>query len=109
MKMVAAIVQDLDVGNLLDALTQAGHRATRISSTGGFLRRGNSTVLIAAEAKQVEEVIRIIKDTCRQRAELLSQVSPALLPLGPTELPPPMEVPVGGATIFMWEVEQFLY
>ncbi|MEW6231345.1 MAG: cyclic-di-AMP receptor [Chloroflexota bacterium] len=107
--MVAAIVQDLDVGNLLDALTQAGHRATRISSTGGFLRRGNSTVLIAVEARQVDEVIRIIKATCRQRVELLSQVSPALISLGPVESPPPVEVPVGGATIFVWEVEQFLY
>jgi uncharacterized protein YaaQ len=57
MKLMIAIVQDKDAEALLSALTQMGYRATKMASTGGFLREGNSTVFLGVEDNRVEEVL----------------------------------------------------
>ena len=64
MKLIIAIVRDLDAGPVIEQLVTHGHRVTRVASTGGFLRRGNVTLLIGAEEHQVEPVIDILRDTC---------------------------------------------
>jgi len=61
MKLIIAIVRDVDAGPALDRLISAGHRVTRIASTGGFLRRGNATLLIGAEIDQVDSVIELFR------------------------------------------------
>lgn len=64
MKLVIAIVRDTDDGPVVERLTEQGHRVTRVASTGGFLRRGNVTLLIGVEAEQVQLVIDLLRETC---------------------------------------------
>ena len=64
MKLIIAIVRDTDDGPVVERLTGQGHRVTRVASTGGFLRRGNVTLLIGTEAEHVQPVIDILRETC---------------------------------------------
>ncbi len=69
MKLVIAIVPQEHSDAILDALIAAQYRATRISTTGGFFRRGNATLLIGVEANQVDDVLKRIEDACASVAE----------------------------------------
>ncbi len=62
MKMIIAIVRDSDYDDILHALLDEGYRVTRIASTGGFLRRGNATLLLGVPAEQVERAVHIIRE-----------------------------------------------
>jgi uncharacterized protein YaaQ len=106
MKLVVAVIQDKDSHRLLEALTQAGFRATKLASTGGFLREGNTTLLVGVEAQHAERVVGIIKEMCRAREQLVTPLSPMG---GPADsyIPFPVEIQVGGATIFVLPVERF--
>jgi uncharacterized protein YaaQ len=65
MKLMIVIVRDIDGDAVLQALIGHGLRVTRVASTGGFLRRGNITLLIGIEAERIEEVFDILRSTCR--------------------------------------------
>lgn len=65
MKLVIAIVRDTDAGAVIEELVSHDHRVTRVASTGGFLRRGNVTLLIGIEDEHVQAIIDILRDTCR--------------------------------------------
>jgi uncharacterized protein YaaQ len=106
MKLVMAVAQDEDLPNLLDGVSRSGFRSTVVSSTGGFLRSGNSTVLIGVEDHQVGRVTSIIRERCRTRTQLMNPYSPALEP-GLLYMPPQVEVEVGGAVIFVLHVARF--
>lgn len=105
MKLVLAIVQDQDVQALMTTLTREGFSATKLASTGGFLREGNSTILIGIEEEKVDQVLRLIGSCCRTRKQLVQPIS-TVGGLGDL-IPPPIEVPVGGATVFVLNVERF--
>ena len=62
MKMILAIIRDEDNEMVSKGLVDAGFRVTRIASTGGFLRRGSSTLMIGVEDEKVDEAIQILKD-----------------------------------------------
>ena len=64
MKLIIAIVPDIDAEPVIEQLVTHGHRVTRVASTGGFLRRGNVTLLIGVEEQHVQGVIDILRDTC---------------------------------------------
>ncbi len=64
MKLLIVILQDGDAGAVMERLIAEGYRVTRIASTGGFLRRGNVTLLIGAEAAEVDGVIDLLRQTC---------------------------------------------
>ncbi len=64
MKLLIVILRDGDAGAVTENLVARGYRVTRIASTGGFLRRGNVTLLIGAEAEEVDEVISLLRQTC---------------------------------------------
>ena len=64
MKLIIAIVHDVDAGPVTDQLVAHGHRVTRVASTGGFLRRGNVTLLIGTERQHVQSIIDLLRDTC---------------------------------------------
>ena len=64
MKLVIAIVRDIDAGPVIDELVTNKHRVTRVASTGGFLRRGKATLLIGTEEQHIEAVIDIFRETC---------------------------------------------
>lgn len=69
MKLIITIIRDTDDGAVVNQLVAHGYRVTRIASTGGFLRRGNVTLLIGAEADQVQAVIDLLRETCCSPAE----------------------------------------
>jgi uncharacterized protein YaaQ len=106
MKLVIAVVQARDADKLLHALQQEGFRATRISSTGGFLREQNVTVLIGVEATRLEQVLRIIKANCYTRTQYVNPLLP-IVESGEFFVPQPIEVEVGGANVFVVPVERF--
>lgn len=106
MRLVVSVVQDQDVHRLLSKLNENRYSATKLASTGGFLRQGNTTVLVGVEAEKVQEVVDIIRDTCHARDQLVTPMAT----MGRTAnsyLPTPIEVSVGGATIFVLQVESF--
>lgn len=106
MKLVVAIVQDEDLDALTEGLIGGGHRFTKVSTTGSFLRTGNSSLLIGVEDEQVDSVIEILKRTCRRRTQVAVPYSPALEP-GLLYLPENIEVEVGGAIVFVLNVNRF--
>ena len=107
MKLIMAIVQDVDARGVLDALVTEGYRATRISTTGGFLVRGNVTILIGVEGDQVEGVLGILREHCHARREFVSPVVPLSEAAAARHWVQPLEVEVGGATVFVLSVERF--
>ncbi len=75
MKLVIAIVRDSDSDAISHALTSADLRVTQVASTGGFLRRGNTTLLIGLDDEQVEPALDIIRKNCAPAAEGEKRVS----------------------------------
>lgn len=106
-KMVVAIVHDHDAPELMDSLTNAKFQATRMASTGGFLREGNTTFMIGTDEEHVEELLEIIEDTCKFRKKTVAPMSPVANSLE-SYYSFPMEVQIGGATVFIIDVEQFV-
>jgi uncharacterized protein YaaQ len=66
MKLVMSIVRDQDAGRIIDALIAKDHRATRINTAGGFLKRGNATILVGVPDEQVDEVIETVQTVCHE-------------------------------------------
>jgi uncharacterized protein YaaQ len=106
MKMILAIVQEADVRTLLRKFVENGLRATKISSTGGFLHTGNATVLAGMEDDQVAGVVSIIRSTCRRRTTFVSAMQYTSGVSEAAFVTHPLEVEVGGAHIFVWKVER---
>ncbi|WAM31276.1 cyclic-di-AMP receptor [Caldicellulosiruptor naganoensis] len=106
MKLVVAIVQNEDVGRLLDSLQKEGIMATKLSTSGGFLRSGNTTLLIGVEDDRVGEVIDIISQKCKTRKQIVSSPVTNNPSMG-AYIPYPIEITIGGATIFVLNIERF--
>lgn len=100
MRLILAVVQSQDATNLVEALTEHGYRVTRLSSQGGFLREGNVTLLLSVEVQQVNPVINIIREHCSTRTRYVSPMPP-IAESGEFYPPAPLEVQVGGATVFV--------
>ncbi|MBO8178303.1 cyclic-di-AMP receptor [Aeribacillus pallidus] len=106
MKLILAVVQDQDSNRLLQALVENNFKATKLASTGGFLKSGNTTFIIGTEDIRVERALQIIKDNCQSREQLVAPVSP-MGGNADSYVPYPVEVEVGGATVFVLPVEAF--
>ena len=104
MKLIFAVVQHQDAGNLVDALTAQGFRVTRLSSQGGFLREGNVTLLLSVDDAQVNTVIKTVREHCSTRTRYVSPMPP-IAESGEFYPPAPLEVQVGGATVFVLKAE----
>ena len=107
MKLVMAIVHSDDASGLSEALTKRSYRATRINTAGGFLKESNATILLGIEDSQVEEVLGVIKNNCQTRTQYINPLPPVMEP-GEFYMPYPVEVQIGGATVFVIEVERFV-
>jgi uncharacterized protein YaaQ len=105
-KLVVAIVHHEDAGALVDALLRDEHRATRLQSSGGFLKQSNATVIVGVEDDRVEGVLAIVRETCISRTQVVNPMPPIMEP-GEFFMPYPLEVEVGGATVFVLPVERF--
>ena len=106
MKLIVAVIHDRDQKRTSDALLRAGYKFTKIASTGGFLREGNVTMLIGAEADQVDGVLQLINESCHTREQYVNVLPPEATPVG-TFLTSPVKVQVGGAIVFVLDVERF--
>jgi uncharacterized protein YaaQ len=106
MKLIFAIVHDEDSPRLMAELNRAGYRVTKLNSTGGFLRSGNTTLMIVVDDDQLDEVLGIIrKYSSSRQAAISTNVTPSSM--GGSYIPYPVEVMVGGATVFVLNVEHF--
>ena len=106
MKLVVAIVHNEDAGVLVDALLEREYRATRLHSSGGFLKQSNATVIVGVDDAQVDEVITIVRENCNARTQVVNPMPPIMEP-GEFFMPYPLEVEVGGATVFVLPVDRF--
>lgn len=106
MKLIIAVVQVYDTDRLLRLITDAGLRATRIVSTGGFLRMQNATVLVGVEDGRAEEVVDLIRRACHARVEVaVDECAPDLAELLPGGI---QEVTVGGGVLFIVPVSMYV-
>ena len=108
MKLVLAIVQDDDAMDLIEELTDKNFRVTKLATTGGFLKSGNTTLMLGVEKEAVKDVVKVIEDVCKRRKEMVSAPTPTTIGSGSgMYMPYPIEVEVGGATVFVLDVDQF--
>ena len=107
MKLVLAIVQDDDALDLIEELNDKGFRVTKLATTGGFLKSGNTTLMIGVEIDKVDIVINIIEEVCKRRKQVVS-TQPGLSGESGMYMHFPLEVEVGGATVFVIDVDKFV-
>jgi uncharacterized protein YaaQ len=105
MKLLIAIVHKEDADNLINALTQKKYHATFIESSGGFLKNKNTTIFLGIDNKKVPDVLGVIKKNCKSRKEYVSP-APAVIEPGEFLMPSSVEVRVGGATVFILNIEK---
>ena len=106
MKLIIAIVQDEDASRLVNQLMKAGIGVTKLATTGGFLRAGNTTLLIGVDDAKLQGTLDIIEKVCKSRKQMAAPT-----PMGGASnvyTSFPMEVTVGGATVFVLTVDQFM-
>ncbi|MFU0832183.1 MAG: Transcriptional regulator [Oscillospiraceae bacterium] len=104
MKLVMAIVNKDDSSLVSSALTKKGYSVTKLATTGGFLKSGNTTFIVGTEDDKVDDVISIISEQCRNRTQLIPSTSTVDIGVYSAF---PVEVSVGGATIFVLNVDRF--
>ena len=106
MKLVMAIIHDEDAYQIMDILGEKGFMVTKLASTGGFLRAGNTTLIIGVTDDRMAELMDLIEQKCKSRKQLAPTNVPALYGKE-SYLPYPVEITVGGATVFVLGVEEF--
>ncbi len=107
MKLIIAVVQDDYADDLVDVITDAGYGVTKLATTGGFLKSGNTTLMIGVKKEEVDNVTSIIKDICKRRNQIVTTPSTVTGSPG-IYVPYTLEVEVGGATIFVVDVDEFI-
>ena len=101
---VESILNHDDANAVTRALTQAGFSSTKLSTTGGFLMAGNATILIGVDEEKVQQVIDVIGDHSFSRKQMIPTTTEMSYGYYPSM---PVEVTVGGATVFVVDVERF--
>ena len=104
MKLIVAIINYDDANAVTQNLTRNGFSSTRLSTTGGFLLAGNVTLLVGVKDDQVQTAIDLIRECSHSRKQMvpaLTEMSYGFMPVMP------VEVTVGGATVFVVDVERF--
>ena len=93
MKLIIAVVQDEDAQKLILKLMKAGYGVTKLATTGGFLKSGNTTLFIGVEDEEVNEVVELIKNICVSKK---------------VETDEKAQVTVGGANLFVIDIDQYI-
>jgi uncharacterized protein YaaQ len=105
MKLILAIINKEDSTIVSQALVKARYSVTKLATTGGFLKAGNITMIIGTEDEKVQEVIDIIRSKSQRRTQITA--SPMPMSASASFTPYPIEVQIGGATIFVLDVDRF--
>lgn len=101
--LLIAVIQAQDAENAQDSLKKIGATSEQLSSIGAFLGRKNTTLLIGASSAKLTQVLETLQETCRQRIEYIA----VPLESAPLPIPTPTPISIGGATIFVLEVEHY--
>ena len=107
MKLIFAVVNGDDSAAVSKALSKNGFRATKLASSGSFLSSGNTTFLICVEEDQVDTVIDTVQQKCHHRKQFVPSTPTYGSPVSGAVPSMPLEVPVGGATVFVTNIERF--
>lgn len=105
MKLILAIVNDEDGNKVITELSKNGYSVTKLATTGGFLKAGNITMIIGTDDDKVQNVIDIIRSKSQRRTQITA--SPMPMSAAASFTPYPIEVQIGGATIFVLDVDRF--
>ncbi|MDD3126576.1 MAG: cyclic-di-AMP receptor [Candidatus Izemoplasmatales bacterium] len=105
MKLVLAIVSNEDASKVIKTLIKENFFVTKLATTGGFLMSGNTTILIGVQNEVLDKCIQIISDTSKRRTKLVPNAISSEFGIFSST---PVEVQVGGATIFILDVEQLI-
>lgn len=106
MKLIIAVTQDKDANRLVDVLGEEDFKTTKLATTGGFLKEGNTTLMIGCEDEYVDKALELIRDNCSQREQMVAPISP-MGGNADSYIPKPVKVEVGGATVFIMPIESF--
>ncbi len=102
MKMVMVVLPSNVADQVMDALINAGHTATYAETHGGMLRQSQTSLFIAVQKVQLEEILSIIRDNCRTLVEMNTHPSEDNTSIGQT----PVTADLGGAVAFIWDIER---
>lgn len=106
MKLIVAVIQNQDTDTLFRSLAEEGMRATRVASSGGYLRHANATVFIGIEEERLARCIDIVRRTCGQRIHRVP--TGAVAEMGDLDLESITPVQQGGGVLFVMPVERFV-
>ena len=106
MKMIIAIVNNDDTADVCSALTEENIMFTKVSSTGGFLKTGNTTLLIGIDDAYLQRALSTIEQHCATRS--VSIPASTLVEQNPYDAYTSRDITVGGATVFVLDAEQFI-
>ena len=104
MKLVFAIVSNDDASLVNSSLTKAGFHVTKLATTGGFLKAGNTTFIIGTEDEKVDKLLELLRRQCSRRTQMMPNTTAMDGAMYSTY---PIEVAVGGATVFVLNVDRF--
>ncbi len=107
MKLIIAIVQDEDASRLVSKLMNEGYGVTKLATTGGFLRAGNTTLLLGVDDEKFDGAMAVIEKVCKSRKQIATAPT-SMTGVNGVYSPYPIEVMVGGATVFVLSVDQFI-
>ena len=107
MKLIIAIVQDEDASRLVSKLMNEGYGVTKLATTGGFLRAGNTTLLDGVDDEKFDGAMAVIEKICKSRKQIATAPT-SMTGVNGVYSPYPIEVMVGGATVFVLSVDQFI-
>lgn len=105
MKLIMAIINNDDSTAVADKLMAEGFYATRLATTGGYLKAGNTTFIVGIQDDKVDQVLGIIKENSQQRTQIIPAADSSFG--GNLFSSTPVEVKVGGATVFVLDIEHF--
>jgi uncharacterized protein YaaQ len=103
MKMVMAVIPRAQAEGVLHELVQSGHTATFIESRGGVLRQAQQTLFVAVGAEDLDRVLSVISESCRTKVRV-EETDGRRVPFAKEE---EQEAEVGGAAIWIWDIERF--
>lgn len=106
MKLLIIIIQDDDASFLMDSLMDEDYRFTKLSSTGGFLKKGNTTLLLGVDDDKVDDALSIVEDNCKQRSSMKVIPNPSASNAYSASVP--VEVNTGGAIVFVLDIDQYV-
>lgn len=104
MKMVLAIINYDDAQDVISSLMKAGFSITKLATTGGFLKAGNVTILVGLDESRLDECFDIIREHSSTRKQTSDHRQSSAWAFS---RPAPVQVDVGGATVFVLGVERF--